>query len=105
MNNNEPPIPTKRNASPIKKVGNFKEYIDIGKSKLIAIYYTYKDVEWDLDGWADSKKYFPMDFDLVQMQLKRGKTVPGWASGLSWCGLRLKKDDEILSWTIRKEDL
>ena len=85
------------------KVGNVKEYISAGKTvtgkpSKKPIYYAYKDVEYDMDGWADSKKYLPEDFDLVYMRLKREKTIPGWISGSSWFGLRFKSGDVVLFW-------
>jgi hypothetical protein len=84
-------------------VGNVKEHIIVenaktGKPSKKPIYYSYKDVLYDNNGWADSKKYLPEDFDLVHMRLEREKTVPGWVSGSSWFGLRFRSDDVVLCW-------
>jgi len=96
----QPKIPPKM---PWIKVGNVKEYIVVpdkktGKDSQKPIQYTYKDIEYDLEGWANGQKFLPEDFDLVHMRLKREKTVPGWISGSSWFGLRLKSDDVVVRW-------
>jgi hypothetical protein len=93
---------------PYKKVGNIKEYYQVlnkktGRFSRKPIYFTYKDIEYDIDGWADCKRFLPEDFDLVLMRLKREKTINGWISGLAWNGLRLKPDDEVLFWKRRLE--
>jgi hypothetical protein len=85
------------------KVGDIKAYTsskDSKTGKLVRkkILYNYQDVQYDIDGWVDSKKYLPEDFDLVYMRLKREKVIPGWISGTSWLGLRLKPDDEVTFW-------
>jgi hypothetical protein len=94
--------------STIIKVGNVKDYIitknqNTGYQKKTPVFYTYKDVEYDIDGWADCKRFLPDDYDLVFLRLFREKTIPGWISGSSWYGLRLKKEDSVTYWK-RKED-
>ena len=89
-------------------VGYLKEYLQTvdettGKVKKTPVYYTYRDVEYDIDGWADSKRFLPEDFDLVFMRLKREKTITGWVNGNTWDGLRLKDDDEVLFWKRNEE--
>lgn len=64
----------------------------------------YKDVECDIDGWVDCRKFLPDDFDLVFMRLKRGKAISGWISGKIWCGLRLKNDDVVIFWKRKEEE-
>jgi hypothetical protein len=91
------------------KVGNVKEYVYTqnkitGRTNKVPIPYVYKDVAYDIDGWADSEKYLPEDFDLVLMKLARGKTVPGWIGGTTWYGLRFKKDDAVLFWKRNPEE-
>jgi hypothetical protein len=58
---------------------------------------SYMDVDYDPDGWADAKKFFPADFDLMLLKTKE-KTYPGWAVGKKWDGLNVKKDIEVLYW-------
>ena len=100
MNNNNQ-IP-RAPLSTRKKVGNIKEYITTvakdGKSRKTAVPYSYRDVEYDDYGWADSKKYLPEDFDLVYMKLARERIITGWINGTHWCGVRLKQDDKVLFW-------
>ncbi len=77
----------------IKKVGKFYEnkkrpfsYIDIpyenGKKK-----------------WADASKYLPQEFDLCHCKTK-DRTLPGWYTGISWDGLNLKPQTEVLFWKL-----
>ncbi|MEK7112992.1 MAG: hypothetical protein AAB875_06800 [Patescibacteria group bacterium] len=90
------------------KVGSVKEYVHkkdnkTKKMKKVEILFTYKDVKFDIDGWADSKEFLPEDYDLVYMKSEGRKTIPGWACGSSWNGLRYKKEDEVKYWK-RKPD-
>lgn len=57
----------------------------------------YKDVKFDVDGWACAKQYMPLDFDLCHLKLK-DRVRAGWASGNAWEGLKLKASDEVLQW-------
>lgn len=90
------------------KVGTHKEYITKfdknGKEKKVEVVYTYRDVQYDIDGWADSNKYLPDDFDLVYMKIEGKKTMPGWASGNSWAGLKYKDGDKVLYWKRKPEE-
>lgn len=93
----------KKEAPSIVKVGAFKKYLitknpKTGRPKKTPILFAYKDVEYDLDGWADCSKFLPEDFDLVHLRLKREKTVSGWIVGFKWVGLRLKNDDIVCFW-------
>lgn len=65
--------------------------------------FKYKDVEYDLEGWADATKYYPADFDLVLIQLKDKKNpVSAWCMGKKWEGARIKGDEEVMRWKIKK---
>jgi hypothetical protein len=95
--------------SSIAKVGYIKKYVissykPTGQKKKIPIFYTYKDIKFDIEGWANSKKFLPEDFDLVLLRLKREKIIPGWIIGMKWTGLRLKKDDEVMFWKKNEEE-
>lgn len=65
--------------------------------------FSYRDIFYDEDGWADATKYLPEDFDLITMKMKNGDYKSGWSIGNSWRGARLRKDDEVLYWK-RKSD-
>jgi len=91
------------------QVGNIKEKtgsIDAktGKRRRSPVFYSYQDVEYDIDGWADTLRFLPEDFDLVFMRLKRDTTIPGWFNGSSWTGLRLKSDDKVVFWKRKLEE-
>jgi hypothetical protein len=91
------------------KVGDVKEYIEkedknSDKKKKVAVLYTYRDVKFDLDGWADSKEYLPEDYNLVYMKIEGRKTIPGWSIGSSWSGLRLKLTDQVIYWKRQTEE-
>ncbi len=58
----------------------------------------YRDVEYDQDGWIDATKFFPSDYDLVQVKTKNNKINMVWAYGNHWDGLKIKQNDEILYW-------
>lgn len=91
------------------KVGEVKEFIEkvdkkTGKPKRVEVLYTYKDVFYDIDGWADVSKFLPDDYDLVYMKIDGKKTIPGWICGSSWQGLRLKAEDKVLYWKRKPEE-
>lgn len=78
----------------IPKVG--KTFIKDKKSKKDRKF-SYKDIDYDPDKWADAKKFFPADFDLMLLKTK-DKTYSGWASGYKWDGYKHKKENEVLYW-------
>lgn len=91
------------------KVGNVKEYIEkedkkSGKMKRLEVLYSYKDVHYDNDGWADCREALPEDYDLVYMKVDRKNHIPGWNAGASWYGLRLKSGDSVTHWKRKPEE-
>lgn len=60
--------------------------------------YTYKDVRYGVDGWADAKKYLPIEFDMVMLFTKNHKVLFGWSTGTDWDGLRIDIDEDIIAW-------
>lgn len=64
--------------------------------------YTYSDVKYDADGWADAKKFIPEDFDLCHLKIKDQKTKSGWSKGYKFDGLRIEPEDEVLYWKKQK---
>lgn len=61
-------------------------------------YVTYADIKYDLDGWVDSQKFLPADYDLVYLKIKDKPTKFGWIVGKRWDGLRVLNEDEVLYW-------
>ena len=86
------------------KVGDIKSYVIKASGRKNPVFYSYGDVEYDIDGWADVTRFLPNDFDLVFLRLKRERTIPGWINGQSFEGRKLKPDDVVLFWK-RKEEL
>jgi hypothetical protein len=67
--------------------------------------FTYKDIIYDDDGWADARKYLPADFDLVHLRLKDGTpNLTGWHTGKEWEGLRIKEQDEVTFWKRKLDE-
>lgn len=75
----------------VKKVG--KQY---GKRKRP---FSYHDVEFDENKWADASKYLPIDFDLCHCRVKdHDKTRSGWYTGHQWDGIKIRDTDTVLFW-------
>jgi hypothetical protein len=66
-------------------------------------YYTYKDVHFDEDGWADVNLYLPMEYDLCYLKTANEETKIGWSKGNKWDGQKIKKTDVILFWKRKSE--
>jgi hypothetical protein len=47
--------------------------------------------------WMNSAEYKPVDFDMVMLKLSTGRIIPGWWSGMSWDGSRLKVGDQVVA--------
>lgn len=75
------------------KVG--RDYIKIGEKERK---FSYRDILYDPDGWGDTKKYLPADYDLMLLKIKDKKISYGWIFMTKWEGLKIKQDDEILYW-------
>lgn len=65
-----------------------------GKTKEL----TYTDVPTDIDGWVDSSKYLPEDFDLVELRMEDNIIESGWAIGSTWDGLYVDSDSKVNYW-------
>ena len=63
--------------------------------------FSYVEVEYDFDGWADASRFMPNDYDLCCCKLEKG-TKMGWAHGLDWEGYKIKPEDRILYWKKMK---
>lgn len=64
--------------------------------------WTYPQVETDYDGWVDSTKFLPGNYDLVTLKTEI-ETKRGWYTGQTWDGMRVSPDDRILYWKKVKE--
>lgn len=64
--------------------------------------YSYSDVRFDSDGWADVKKYLPISFDLMLLKDEKNRTIVGWYAGGSWDGARYN-GQEIKLWKREKD--
>jgi len=65
--------------------------------------FTITDVIFDLDGWADSKKYLPQPYEMVKIKTNE-RIRNGWWNGLYWESLRLKPGEKILAWKVIKNE-
>lgn len=48
--------------------------------------------------WVPVTDRKPEPFDLCVLAKKCGRAVPGWWTGVSFEGRRLKEDDEVIAW-------
>ena len=56
----------------------------------------YRDISFDVDGWADAKNFLPENFDLVYLKSPdREKILSGWISGKRWDGYRIEDNQKI----------
>ena len=63
--------------------------------------YPYRFVKFDINGWADSSKFLPADFDICFCQIMgRDKPIPAWHSGFGWDGYRFKPEYQVLKWKL-----
>lgn len=61
--------------------------------------FTYQDVTYDSDGWADAEKFKPCNYDLVYIKaLNKRKIITAWKTPNSWDGFRLPADGNVLYW-------
>jgi len=59
----------------------------------------YSDVPVNDKGWVTDPKYFPISFDLVQLDIIGiHKILTGWWNGKKWVGLRVKKNADVTAW-------
>lgn len=79
-----------------KRVGNINTVTDKE--------FSYQDVQYDGEGWADVARYLPVECDLVILKLKDKKPIAGWVSGNKWYGLRLKDKDRVLFWKRKNNE-
>jgi len=63
--------------------------------------FSYKEITFDDNGWADSNKFIPLAYDLVTMRVERGgeKIIyNGWWTGTQWEARKNKNHDKVLEW-------
>ena len=88
--------------SKVIKVGNVSHYSSTENRDKKAVYYSYADIQFN-DGWAETSKFLPRDFDLVYGKTSNGEIKSCWLSGSKWDGLRVKNDDIIMCWRKKEE--
>jgi hypothetical protein len=47
--------------------------------------------------WRSAIKFKPIQFDIVALQLADGRVIPGWWTGTSFDGRRLKEGDKVIA--------
>ncbi len=63
--------------------------------------FSYQDIKYDVDGWADASRYHPKRFDLVHLQTNL-RIKSGWWDGQKYSGFWITPKDEILYWKKTK---
>ena len=66
--------------------------------------FSYTDVKYDDEKWADASEYLPADFDLVFLRIQDKPITSGWINGIKWEGLKVIEADKVLYWKKRKEN-
>jgi len=66
--------------------------------------FSYRDIKYDDNGWADRCKYLPIDYDLLILKRYGKKDTPGWYTGSKWEGLRLDEEDKVIAWKLMPEE-
>lgn len=81
-----------------KKSKGYAMLKKVGQTKL-----GYDDVQYDIDGWADAKKYAPEPFDLVTLKTEE-RTGNGWFKGADWYSRKLGDNIKVLFWKRLEEN-
>lgn len=69
-------------------------------------HFSYNDIKYDEDGWADARLFHPLDYDLLYLKIEgKNEHVRGWCSGNVWDGLKYKTGDKVLFWKRSVHDL
>lgn len=85
--------PLENNTNEIKKVGRIYDNPDRA--------FSYINVNFDEEKWADSSKFLPGDYDLCYCKIKNQKKIlPGWHTGISWDGSKIKREHEVIFWKL-----
>jgi len=66
--------------------------------------YQYREVPFDIDGWALASRYLPADYDMMYMRCDDERTIPGWCNGTKWLGMRLR-DQKVIAWKRKPEEV
>lgn len=65
------------------------------KSKIL---FTYFNVKYDADGWANVTEWLPQDYDMCLLKNDKGTIKIGWRSGFVWDGLTITINDKFIAW-------
>jgi hypothetical protein len=83
------------------RVGHSKIPLPNGGTKIL----DYLMVEVDEEGFADSSKYSPLEYDLLYLITDQGKRKNGWWCGNSYYSHRLHPDENVIAWKKNKDML
>lgn len=74
--------------------------------KIVKLIAKYTDIlrlkQQDIDGWVDPALWLPFPYDIVWLKTET-RIKPGWWTGTSWDGLRLKPEEKVLYWKYKGE--
>ena len=87
------------NETPV--VGKFKAYITNSKRP---IFRSYRDVNFDANGWANADEFLPHEYDLCYLKTECNKSLKGWYTGKIWDGLNVLKKHKIKFWKRFEEN-
>lgn len=65
--------------------------------------FMYRDVFFDVNGWAKSTDYLPLDYDLVYVMTDNGRSYSAWHTGQEWDGTKINPDMKIVAWRRNDE--
>lgn len=73
--------------------------LKVGKDILNGKKLSYRFTPCDANGWIDSRKYMPADFDLVFIKVDGKKALTGWLNGSHWDGINVNiSASELVYW-------
>lgn len=65
---------------------------------------SYCHVETDADGWVDSAKWLPRDFDIVSLKIEGiYKILSGWLNCNGWDGLKIDPNYKVIAWKKKRD--
>lgn len=70
------------------------------------VYFSYKDIVYEKDGWADASKYLPAECDLCSLIIEGMENpISGWIIGKCWDSARFEglRKPNVIFWKQRRE--
>jgi hypothetical protein len=74
-------------------IGKIKE-----KKDNKVIYWNYRNIKYDKNGWANAEEYLPDQFDLCFIKTENNRVLKGWHTGQIWDGLNVNHTHKIKYW-------